>query len=278
MSQTILGKKFVKKLPPIDGRGIIIQHSGNRMYSKFDNLNAFQHWYLNLKPTQRVFAEIIGTGPQKFRLDLDGDIVDPKLLIQDVTNFFELMGHGTPTIQFYDISSPNKLSYHLIVSSHYFLNNISCKIFVDSLMQYAKTSKWTLNADTGVYKSVQGFRLEGSTKWQQNRWKYLFGTQQINKRYFCDGLLGIVNPQTMRLITIPHSQLQKHLSSHKSSLGIPSHSIPTGFKIRQTLDSGLITLDRIKPTFCELCNRTHEHENAYMIDNKFICFRFSTKN
>ncbi|ORX96702.1 hypothetical protein K493DRAFT_300791 [Basidiobolus meristosporus CBS 931.73] len=282
MSQTIFGKKFVKKLPYIDNRGIVIQHSGNRMYSRFDNLNAFQHWYLNLKPTQRLFAKIIGSGPQKFRLDLDGDISDPHILIQDVQNFFHIMGHGTPQILFYNISSSEKISYHLIVSSHYFSDNISCKIFTNSLIQYSQNSPWTLCVDTGVCKSVQGFRLEGSTKWQQKRWKYLFGTQQINPKSFPDSLLGNINTQTMRHISIPQSQLHQYFISHpplpKPSSNTPPSSIPAGFKVRQILDSGLVTLNRIKPTYCGLCERIHEHENAYMIGDKFVCFRYASTN
>lgn len=279
MSKTIFGKDFVRKLPQLNKHEIVIQHSGNRMYTKFNNLSAFQHWYLNLKPTQRMFAEIIGSGPQKFRLDLDGDISDPQLLIRDVQNFFQIMGHGTPQILFYDISSSDKMSYHLIVSSHYFSDNISCKIFTDSLIQFSQSSPWTLCVDTGVYKSIQGFRLEGSTKWQQQRWKYLFGTQQINPKSFPDSLLGNINPQTMHHISIPHSQIQKYLSSRpKPSPNLTTTSIPPGFTIRQTLDNGIVTLNRIKPTYCNLCDRIHEHENAYMIGNKFVCFRYSSTN
>jgi hypothetical protein len=48
--------------------------------------------------------------------------------------------------------------------------------------------------------------------------------------------------------------------------------IPKEFMIRKRMGN-LVVLDRIYPSYCDVCKRVHESENAYVVGKYFYCRR-----
>jgi hypothetical protein len=93
---------------------------------------------------------------------------------------------------------------------------------------------------------------------------------------FKKGVLGFTQDTQPKLVLyIPSNPT---LTQVKGSLtrcvrGSSQGYDPNVFKVRKKIGS-MILLDRIKPAYCSVCKRTHDHENAYMITpTKFFCRR-----
>lgn len=77
---------------------------------------------------------------------------------------------------------------------------------------------------------------------------------------------------------ITDSLMQKIVSLFRQA----QPELAASFTQREIRNTGTIQLNRNYPSFCPLCNRTHEHENAYLriwkyrgqLRIKFYCFRF----
>ncbi|ORX52869.1 hypothetical protein DM01DRAFT_1336655 [Hesseltinella vesiculosa] len=126
------------------------------------------------------------------------------------------------------------------------------------------------------------FRIEGSTKYGQSRWKYVQGHGDISDiSTFCKGLIGYTNGckmvDTDAIVDyaigsrIYKPILDMHQDDRPSDM--PSLDIPKDFRIRYVQGS-MTVLDRIRPGYCNMCARVHDNENAYMIGNRFFCRRF----
>lgn len=266
----ISGKRFIEKIPEIHTpNDIIIQHSGCKMYTRFERYMEFEKWYINLPRIRRVFYEVIlMDDSQKLKLDLDGP-ANIKDAISDIKYFFQKNSLDLPNIIVYNIcglsKGSKKSSYHIIVSSHFFENADSVEIFIRKLCKSSQKT-WTDYVDRSVYKKTQSFRLEGSTKDGEYRWKYKMNEQCIDTSML-PGIVKVYDRSHMieLKINIPISP--------KVAYRERQISIPDGFKIRFKQGS-LVTLDRIYPSYCTLCHRIHNQENGYMYNNTYMCFRF----
>ncbi len=118
--------------------------------------------------------------------------------------------------------------------------------------------------DRSVYKSVQLFRIEGSTKHGENRCKYLYGEENISE---CIELFLAYCPDFRK----PKNYTKNDTLDYSK---IPDYDHYTTGK---RVNNNLIHLKRNSPGYCNLCKRTHDKENAYTIFSKgewrFHCFR-----
>jgi hypothetical protein len=136
-----------------------------------------------------------------------------------------------------------------------------------------------MDIDLGVYKPVQMFRLEGSTKYLENRWKYREGTRELSPvSLFKSGLVGYTKGCKLvdTDVVVSHALFSRVYIPYIRTYSVPkSSTLPVDgtFAVRRNMGN-MTLLDRYRPSYCDRCNRVHEHENAYMVGNKFFCRRF----
>ncbi|ORX82817.1 hypothetical protein BCR32DRAFT_326670 [Anaeromyces robustus] len=90
-----------------------------------------------------------------------------------------------------------KFSCHLVILGYYAKNHEECFSLCYALRELADEILIPY-IDFSVYKKIQSFRLEGSTKYGDIRFKYLYGCNDISSR-FEDSLIG--NTDNCVLIT-----------------------------------------------------------------------------
>ncbi len=248
-----------------EGDTIIFCDSLIKCYTSFTSWKEYFSWSDRLPLSVRNFHEVILEGPQKFRVDLDGIDVENKeevtiKVVKAIKDLFESVSL-IPNIIVYASDGKRKMSRHIIVSNYLFPSSVHCKAILRRLSiecQYI---------DVGVYKSFQCFRLEGSTKYGELREKVLFCPSTIPFR--SKGTLTC--RRETELLPLPNVKEEKKITT--GSLNFDMHA----FKVRHSRGN-IVYLDRIFPSYCTLCKRVHENENAFLTldeygNAKFHCFR-----
>jgi hypothetical protein len=230
-----------------------------RFFVGFERYHDFVVWYSQIPARLKTVNEVARTDMRKLWIDIDDPEDDEtweKLMMYDferhivskIDRVFFDFEIGKPDIALYSMCSDNKISYHAVVTNFVFSTRTCaclCRII-------AANEPWAQCVDYGVYKSVQCIRVEGSTKFGEERWKQLLG----HRRSIGDGLISIVD-----------GTKQSTLEMHDTS--------PIVHVRRQ----GIIHLRRKKPGFCIQCNRVHDRENAFIYTDAtgqmtFMCWRY----
>jgi hypothetical protein len=179
-----------------------------------------------------------------------------------------------PEILVYNIST----SHHIVVANFSF-SAASCEMLANAIYErvYEQYPQEASLIDTVVYKKIQMFRLEGSTKYAQRRWKYLADTKELSSlEIFKKGIVSYVDEchhiSDDRVVDVMIDIGVYEPSERDSNTKRNIKKIPKGFTARKVLDN-LTVLNRISPSFCDVCKRVHEHENAYMVGRHFFCYR-----
>jgi len=250
-------------------------------YLVCDTVDEFFAHYSAKRPCSRMHNEVINDehSPQKFKLDVDGRIGTDEMeyVLKTVRRIFrKLTKMCKPEILVYDIST----SHHIVVANFSFSAN-SCEMLANAISE--KVSKrYPVVAsliDIAVYKKVQMFRVEGSTKYAQRRWKYVTGCKELSSlEVFKKGIISYVDDcyhvdhdrVVDVMLDIGIYRPTEHESDKKGSCN--KNIIPKEFIVRKTIGN-LIVLDRISPSFCDVCKRTHDNENAYIVGRRFFCRR-----
>lgn len=240
------------------------------------------HAHTSLHAVKRTFSEIIMEGPQKFRLDIDTHIRDPSdmaILVRTITKVLKgILPWWIPRVLVYNIVS----SHHIVIPG-LSMETSGCCHMVATIIQHKLYRKLPYVADAidmGVYKGTQAFRLEGSTKHMQYRWKYLVDTQEISTlETFKEGIIGYtigckqVDTDDIVAYAVNISRVYSPVETMDRHPG-ERHTImdTSAFTVRKRMGDMTI-LDRIRPSYCSRCMRTHDHENAYMVGDRIYCRR-----
>ncbi len=261
---------------------IVQQRTRDTRYYIYKNLQEMYKAYTRMHPVSRVFNEVILEGPQKFRLDIDTWIKDEDDMRYVVRTISRIMRCLVPSwdkeVFIYDISC----SHHIVVPGLamdtsgccHMVANIICHILATRVLYVVDA------IDLDVYKGTQMFRMEGSTKHMQYRWKYLRGMSELTPiELFHKGVIGHVSGCRM---VDTDDIVALALSSHVYRIPRWDEMNPEegstymdtrAFTVRRRMGDMTI-LDRTRPSYCQLCRRVHEHENAYMIGNRMYCRRY----
>ena len=250
-------------------------------YLVCDTVDEFYAYYSAKRPCSRMYNEVINDefSPQKFKLDIDGRIGvgEMEYVLKVMRRIFrKLTKMCKPDILVYDIST----SHHIVVANLSF-SVASCEMLANAISE--KVSKrYPIVAsliDTAVYKKVQMFRIEGSTKYAQRRWKYIANTKELSSlEVFKKGVISYVdechhidNDRVVDvMLDIGINQPTEHKSGKRYGMG--RNNIPKEFVVRKTINA-LVVLDRITPSYCDICKRVHESEGAYIVGQRFYCRR-----
>lgn len=266
--------------------GIVIQIELKkyRVYTHFLFLHHFEIWYKQLPYDKRTCHEVILTDRRKFILDIDHSNDEYYFYMYDfkrhitsrIMYVFNELDLCKPHIFFYSMCKDEIISYHVVVTNMTF----SAQTCLGLCLLICHEQIWNDLVDKSVYKRTQHIRLEGSTKYNQYRWKTLIGldTPSISK-YFQQSILSNINNVKHSDINITCSKIYQ-ISSNFINTDIDINNLQLNFKVRNIINN-CIYLNRIRPSFCVQCNRIHLRENAFLryINNSlvFYCWRVMFK-
>lgn len=231
-----------------------------------------------------------------------------------LTDYIETKFDLTKDILLFSSSSEIKKSFHIIVKKFAVKNNVMNKEFFYKVIEKLP-EKFRPFIDDKVYSSTQQFRLYLSQKISSNRPKVLmtnwsfFGTP-VEYKYYIEDKPAL---QFARVYEVLYdsliSQTSKCVPLTVKTMAVRVHHVLTSqvddpdIKITENLfeqikaqvanekiykllniynivgfKDKLITLIRKQPSMCPICQRIHEHENAFLFLNTrnqvfFRCFR-----
>lgn len=224
---------------PTDGV-MIIWSSTEKYYLKFSSAITMYHWYKN-RVCPRYNEVIRNNVRRKFFLDIDGEPNIDRI----ITVVNELFGDAVVFR-----TSPNR--YHIVALHYHTTSQYTCKWFAEYIKKIVDTN----SIDMGCYTSVKCLRLEGS-------YKDGYVKTMITNHTFLDGLVTHINDDSEELLPI---ETPKSISFYMNV------DIDDAFVVREIKDN-MTLLDRIRPSYCKICNRIHDKENAAIINGKFVCWR-----
>lgn len=227
---------------PTDG-DMILWSSAEKYYLTFSSAISMSYWYK--QSTQRYYNEVIRKNvPRKFFLDID----DEQNIDGIITVVAELFGKDNVIVF---TTSPQR--YHIVVNNYHTRSHHTCA----SIAQYIKQITQTSSIDMSCYSSMKCLRLEGSRKDRYIK-------TLVTPHSFLDGLITYVqkNSEELPSITPPRRSLPTNNNT----------TFDDAFRIREVRNN-IMYLDRIRPSYCDICKRIHDNENAAIINGKFMCWR-----
>lgn len=168
-----------------------VDDDDRRYFAFFESWEYFLVWYNRLSPNERKLSEVIREGPQKFRLDIDCPTskwnIRTDIFVSHITSILErVLREKIDVLVYQSIDGSNKkVSFHVVVSNLYLVSSQQCLAVAHAVRSATELGEFI---DMGVYKSLQCFRLEGSSKQRSNRFKYLLNRSDISER-FLDGVI-----------------------------------------------------------------------------------------
>ncbi len=272
---------------------IVCKQTKYRQFRMFDNFDDFYEAYEE-EPDKHWYEIMTGNRSVKPFFDIDlkeseFDFIEFKeIFVKTVERVAKELSIRLSGITFYSSHSQTYKSMHIVITDSYLSNNSEnkflCLFIIERLpVEYSKYF------DKCVYTANRQMRLLGSTKYGSTRVKirdYHTGDISFN---------GIFNRETLRksLISVPSgnyidlsSKIIRAVKDNRrielSQLTIQQimsdvNDFDSGtFDFLKTVE-GLVLLKRNKASYCQICLREHEHENAYAFtmkgDTYFSCRR-----
>jgi hypothetical protein len=274
----------------IENKNYITEQQWTRVYTAFKDPSAFYDFYQNVKEQERCFYEIVlGSRNQKPHFDID---INTKTLPEgeDLISFCEnliktisleirnnLCNSQSPKINVYTSHSSIKRSYHIIIENFYHKSNKEASAFYHQIVnKLPQTMKQYV--DMSVYSPSQQFRLLGSTKFGSDRYKRTID-DVFDKQTFTNSLVSAVDLQRCVFVPLYEMTYDKNpqfimdnltftqsVNDAKEVLKSYYKSFPLNYDCFSitSVKNNMILLKRERVALCPLCNRKHDHENAYL--------------
>lgn len=242
----------------------VFYYGEQRYFQVFEDPKKFISFYRTVPKSLRCYYEVIRGNIRKLIIDIDVVITEDEIL--ELRHDLQVIIYAYREQLTFPIvfkSTGQKISYHLVVPDIEFTIE-ECKHIISLLDPEEKY------CDRSVYKPTQLFRIEGSTKFGQSRYKYVLYKDALSQDDQ-DILAGFAYVKTNANVITSTSYTFRNTPVYSSL------SIDNQFKIRKQVSPYLISLSRTSPGYCPICKRVHEHENAYLVykDEKweYRCFR-----
>ena len=275
---------------------IICSETEKRKFTYFRTCFDFYKYAKDVGFENNCFYEVIrGTHPQKPYFDIDIPLNEEDgMTIQEKNSVSEriiplliLAIHKIyPEIQDEDIFVFNshgakKRSFHIVIDRWVLPDYTHMRNFYYQVLEYIPDS-WKKFVDSAIYKSIQQFRTLFSHKWNTERvkmidpflstWKLksrnIISSEQGEMLTFIASLISNTNdccclPFDIKEETQQHTRdiEAQEIEFIKNIIENMDHA--SCFRIGAISDS-LICLYRLAPSFCQACERVHEHENPFV--------------
>jgi len=270
---------------------------------KFSSYTSFYNWYNTLSESKKHCHEVIfGSNTQRIKFDIDakpqefGEINSNKnidtlnsimiAIKEELKNYIgidEFIEQNITNADFNiaDSSDNNKISYHITSLFYTVANNKEAKLFSDNVINRLPEC-YKKFIDSSINTSIKNLRILGSHKVDSNRVKKI--NKELNKKLGFNNIgdyqgleYYLIQPPKIRCRTIalPNKIIvsndtfsSKSLESSLCSTEIPNYIkayiYDNGSSIREVKNTVIYT-DRIKPSYCEICDRTHQNDNTLII-------------
>ena len=276
-------------------------------FAYFNNYIEFYRFQLSIPIHEKHFHEVILSQPQKARFDIDISSSSIELYQETLDSLIDSISQTIQSLELsFSISTDilvltshgnTKKSCHVILPNLYHLNNKDAKAFFDTIInlipQHLRPS-----IDPSIYSSTQQFRMLHSSKFEthspprikklESQWlyrnniiKYTHPDDIGNQEIFIFYSSLITTTDNLTLIPLYNNkpnQLDINIQIpekfiHDIITLCSKHINPFPFKFR-SITNNMICLDRLNPSYCSLCKRTHEKDNPYIIltTNKKLYF------
>ena len=256
---------------------VSVDRGATRFFLNFKSAEDFESWYVRVPAEERTMNEVVMSDVRKLFIDIDADRHDNLLSMFDferhvdsrIREVFCQLDIGNPDVIMYRMTDERgepcdeKLSYHAVVSNFSF----TARTCMGLCMIISSGQVWEAYADTGVYKTVQCVRIEGSTKHGERRWKWAASDADFEGG-LVSHLVGTTESDITCAVNQPYS--------------IPLYSYTdidmSQFRTARSHCGTYTRLHRIKPGYCPQCDRVHDRENAAVryVDGAptFMCWRY----
>lgn len=229
--------------------GIVVWNSTEKFYHSFVDATTLYYWYQ--RTPRRDYHEVIRRHvPRKFFLDLD-DEPNIDRIVQCTESIF-----GPGSVLLFE-TSPQR--YHIVVKGFHTTSPHTWRIVAQHIEHMTKTS----SIDMASYAEVKSMRLEGSRKG-------IYTKRSLSGSSFLDGLITHIPDDSEEIPPIPPPERPSLPST------LPSTVDTLAFQTRN-VSGNTVFLDRIRPSHCPQCQRTHYKENAAIINGRFVCWRYYNK-
>jgi hypothetical protein len=259
----------------------IVWNEKNKKYYVFTNVEELEKWYMIQE--EKYYHEVI-FGQQNQRLKIDIDIIkqegfEPNILfiidtiIQVIEDLYYEIDDISLTYKDFIITDSSgltdkgyKYSYHIILFTCAFNNYNEVKYITECIIK--KIPNYGI--DIQVNKSVQNFRLLLSTKLNSTRIKQISHIFTTNKDVsFTDTLivpfLGIYILPVLCEDLVTEAESRENDEYINKILSIDKViDITDGHTIRDCKNN-CINFNRVKPTYCNICNEIHHNDNSLII-------------
>ncbi len=245
----------------------------------FVSFAEFASFHLS-QPFSCHYETITGIQNAYFDIDNGNDIENAILRIQE---YFSTLT-STFAILVFSSSDTIKSSYHIVVRGVHFANHKACGFHAK------KALSGFVGFDEVVYTANRKFRLLGSRKIDSTRIKELY--KVINHGYYtanetlalgedqiftlAESFVSLVDLSKSRLIEyVPEIPREVPKSSRKLTwtpdllkiaMDLVNDKMPSVYAFRDlSPNNEILSLKRLKPSRCLLCDRVHDAEGAFVV-------------
>lgn len=244
------------KLDEVASYPIAISHLKNTAkYIGFMDYISLYYWYKHTSMIDRHYHEILRDNPHKFFLDIDQ--------CENLSIICSQLRYIFPDV-ILTIFRTNVSSYHIIT------NMQSPSLKHSKYIAYVLHQSFP-SIDLAVYSHNKSLRMEGSRKLYKTKYnvEYSRGISPIH--VFLQGLIMNIDNSIPITVNIP-STFTYDTCDTRYDIYNTTYDISC-FRERKR-DDKLIYLDRISSSYCTICCRVHDRENAAITySGKFICWR-----
>ena len=214
-------------------------------------------------------------------------------LIESVEVIFEELGHHlsvSKDILIYSSHGKSKISFHLVINHYCHSNNEDAKAFYDRVIANM-TNPHKNFIDPSPYSRIQQFRIIGCQKWHSNRPKFFMekfkykGVEYIHEYSepfdnpskknliivyeslvsFTAGCIYLPIMTTEKSINLFENLEDLDLEQIKKALDLMYSTMKNCPFQYESVTGSLIVLKRLKPSYCQICERVHQNENPMLI-------------
>lgn len=272
-------------------------------YACFSSHIEFWNYMEGQPLDRRTFNEVVPADRfQKLRFDIDIDGVKDEegawviltSIMKSIIRIFKRLGYSidlSEDIFIFESNRENKTSYHLIVSNFCFASCYVVKYIFEKIMKKIPADEAEF-IDPGIYSRNHMLRIMGNHKVETRKVKtfvleFVFEGKKIKNKADPDDLLE-------------HSLITWTFNCQKILINLPTEIVPeieiSNSAVKQALiffkkhsldeyyepdldrsENNVIYLKRIEKSYCKICNREHNSENAYLWITEdavyFKCYR-----
>ena len=200
---------------------------------------------------------------QKPKFDMNsGNEAQYKELLELIETAFVETYTLVPKFVHCDSSNENKFSRHIIINNAYFANSREADYFTSQILKLLLSDDLCKCLNFGVNKTTQNFRTPGSIKPDGRK-------KRVSKCDYMNAFITLIPEHAVALKSIAPAKSANNIridNLPKEKLDLLHELIDGNIWAQDNKQSqdNKIVFNRLMPSHCELCNRTHDYSAMYV--------------